>query len=140
MKRAHILEEDLIPEVKGPPKKTYRVRWSRKALGRFVTEQMIARGYFVRREVITGRQGRGRYESETAIRGRGGKVYRGFWADGKLADAAEVSESTVEKLRRGGHLRSPFFFTVLKVLRALGLEIVLAPSDDTDVAFLAKGW
>lgn len=139
MKRALLYEDDVQPIAAGKPGKIHRITWSRRQLGRFISNQMVMRGYFVRKEIITERQGTGRYAKESRHALRPGKIYRGFWADRLLAAEAELSEATVYKLRTGGHKRSPELYTTLKLFKALGIQLVGIPSD-TNVAALVKAW
>lgn len=142
----HIVEADLRPR-HGAKRLTHRVPLSRAAIGRFTTHQAFLAGYFVSADALIRRRDAAdlpmlsagtawrRYEDP-----RTGRVYRGVWAWDKLAEKAQVGGQTVRKLARGEHLRSPEFFTVIKVFRALGLELRAATGGPDDVDVVVKGW
>lgn len=134
----HVVPGDIVP--RSTKRKEYRVPMSRAGIGRFIRYQMWKTGYFV-----TARRLRQRTEAKGASTATftdpdTGKRYRGVYAWRLLSEDSQMSQGAVRKLAEGRHKRSPEFFTVLKVFRALGLELKAVATDDTDVDLIVRGW
>jgi len=150
LRRARIFEEDIIPRTdKKKPTTLYRIIWSRKAIGQFLQEQMFWNGYFVPckylRKVMgpgPNRDKRGKFAGQTTLKIPGGtrKTETGVWAVGQLAYHAECSGTTILKMMNNEYKRGPFLFTLLKVFKALKVELVGMPAKDSSVAMIVKGW
>lgn len=141
----HLVREDVQPRHRGA-RVTHVVPMSRKGLGAFLREQMFQEGWFVSSDRIRAR----RTESDLPIIGHAaardvyidsrGRHHRGVWAWNILSTLSSVGVGTLQKLMAGEHRRSPEFFTILKVFRALRLELRATRSDDDNVDLVVSGW
>jgi hypothetical protein len=148
LRRAYIYEEDIIPVTKGKkPTKMYKITWSRQAIGRFIQEQMFWQGYFVPVSYLRKVQGsqkrkNGKFAGQRTIKIPGGtrKTKMGVWAVNQLAYRAEIGSQTILNMMNGAYKRSPYLFSLLKVFKALKVELVGVPAKDSSVAMIVKGW
>jgi hypothetical protein len=144
-RRAHIYLEDIEPRKAKPAKvKLYKIGWGRKDMGRFLKEQMFYQGYFVNAAKLKAAQASQkarRFKHQTRFRHPSGQrqTEEGVWAVGLLADQAELAESTILRMMQGDYIRGPFLFSVLKVFKALGVDLVGVPGKP-DVAMIVTGW
>lgn len=147
MSRAvHIVRDDIEPRHRGKPK-THVVPLSRKLLGAFVRDQMFLEGFFVPQEIIKSRRlGAGlaivghSADRDVYVDQRTGRHFRGIWAYQVLSDASGVCAETLERLATGGHRKSPSLLTILKVFRALRLQLLATSTDESNVDLIVQGW
>lgn len=134
----HVVPGDIKP--RSTKRKEYKVPMSRTGIGRFIRYQMWKTGYFVTVRTLRQRTEAKGASTATFTDPDSGKRYRGVFAWRLLSEDSQMSMSAVRKLAEGRHKRSPEFFTVIKVFRALGLELKAAVSDDTNVDLIVRGW
>ena len=134
----HVVPGDIIP--RSTKRKEYKIPMSRAGIGRFIRYQMWKTGYFVTATTLRKRTDARGASTATFTDPDTGKRYRGVFAWRLLSEDSQMSMGAVHKLAVGGHKRSPEFFTVLKVFRALGLELKAVVTDDTSVELIVRGW
>ncbi len=134
-----IIPGDIKPRHKGK-RKVHRLTMSRAGLARFVRYMMWQEGYFVTAAQLKLRtQGRG-CSTAGFTDPETGDRYRGVFAWALLAEDAQLSLPTVQKVARGEHRRSPELYTIAKLFKALRLDIQAITSDDSNVEMVVRGW
>lgn len=144
--KVHIVQSDINPRHKGRQRDQI-VPLSRKGLGDFVAKQLWACGYFVTAATIAKRRLKAELPNlgHKALTHRftdpvSGRQFRGVWAWTAFSMKSNVSVTTLQTLVAGEHKRSPEFFTILRVFRALGLELVASPAANDDVSIIVRAW
>lgn len=150
-KQQHVLivDGDTRPRTRAKTARhLYVVPTSRLGLGEFLATQLWARGYFVTVASLQQRRSKAGLpllesdglETRVFTDPISGRRFRGVWAWTALSRHSALSVDTLKTLVAGAHRRSPELLTVLKVFRALGLELKAAESRNTNVDLIVKGW